>query len=110
MGDIVVPLEGEFAPEEARGWEGKVFRRVCGQGQRGGAAHLEALDEALYEQRPSDWAVVGFRQRTVVTCFGEVCIRRRLYWDESGKYHPLLEGHSSGLLSSQILYPHRCPS
>lgn len=104
MGDIMVPLEGEFAPEEARGWEGKVFRRVCGQGQREAAAYLEALDEALYEQRPSDWAVVGFRERTVVTRFGEVCIRRRLYRDGRGKYHPLLDEYL-GLEAHQAATP-----
>ena len=91
MGKTIIPLEGEFAPEEARGWEGKVFRRVCLQGQREAAAYLEALDEALFEQRPTGWAVVGFRERTLVTRFGEVGFRRRLYRDESGKYRFLLD-------------------
>jgi hypothetical protein len=104
MGDIIVPLEGEFAPEEARGWEGKVFRRVCAQGQREAAAYLEELDEALFEQRPGDWAVVGFRERTVVTRFGEVCIRRRMYRDESGKYHQLLDEYL-GLKAHQAATP-----
>lgn len=104
MGDIIVPLEGEFGPEEARGWEGQVFRRVCAEGQREAAAYLEALDEALYERRPGNWAVVGFRKRTVVTRFGEVCIRRRLYRDERGKYHPLLDEHL-GLKARQAAAP-----
>ena len=104
MGEIIVALEGEFASEEARGWEGKVFRRVCGQGQREAAAYLEAVDEALFEQRPGDWAVVGFRERTVVTRFGEVRIRRRLYRDESGKYHQLLDEYL-GLKAHQAATP-----
>ena len=104
MGEIIVALEGEFAPEEARGWEGKVFRRVCGQGQREAAAYLEAVDEALFEQRPGDWAVVGFRERTVVTRCGEVRIRRRLYRDESGKYHQLLDEYL-GLKAHQAATP-----
>jgi len=104
MGDIIVPLEGEYAPEETRGWEGKIFRRVCAQGQREAGAYLEALDEALLEQRPGDWAVVGFRKRTVVTRFGEVCIRRRLYRDESGKYHQLLDEYL-GLKAYQVATP-----
>ena len=91
MGESIVPLEGEFGPEEARGWEGRAFRRVCAASQREAAAYLEALDEALYEQRPGDWRVVGFRERRVVTRFGEVSIRRRLYRDERGKYHQLLD-------------------
>ena len=104
MGDHIVPLAGEFAPEEARGWEGKVFRRVCAEGQREAAAYLEALDEALYEQRPREWAVVGFRERTVVTRFGEVRMRRRLYRDERGGYHQLLDEYL-GLQAHQAATP-----
>jgi len=104
MGGNIVPLEGEFAPEEARGWEGKVFRRVCAEGQREAAAYLEALDEALYEQRPGEWAVVGFRERTVVTRFGEVRMRRRLYRDERGGYHQLLDEYL-GLQAHQAATP-----
>ena len=104
MGDTIVPLEGEFAQEEVRGWEGKVFRRVCAAGQREAEAYLEALDEALYEQRPSGWTVVGFRERTVVTRFGEVCIRRRLYRDKTGRYRPLLDEYL-GLKAQQAATP-----
>jgi hypothetical protein len=104
MGDHIVPLEGEFAQEEARGWESRVFRQVCEQGQRKAAEYLEALDEALFEQRPSDWMVVGFRERTVVTRFGEVGIRRRLYRDERGRYHSLLDEYV-GLSAHQAATP-----
>ena len=79
MSNSIIPLEGEFTPEEARGWEGKVFQKVCGQGQREAVAYLEALEEALFAQRPAGWVVVGFRERTLVTRFGEVLIRRRMY-------------------------------
>ena len=70
MGANIVSLEGEFAQEEAQGWEGSVFRQVCEQGQREAAEYHEALDEALFERRPSGWEVVGFRERSVVTRFG----------------------------------------
>jgi hypothetical protein len=91
MSNYIIALEGEFSLEEARGWEGKVFRRVCAQGRREAVVYLERLEEALFEQRSAGWAVVGFRERTVVTRFGEVCIRRRLYRDESGSYRFLLD-------------------
>ena len=104
MGEDIVSLEGEFEQEEARGWEGRVFGRVCAEGQREAAAYLEALDQALYEQRPGDWAVVGFRERTVVTRFGEVCIRRRLYRDKRGKCHLWLDEYL-GLKAHQAATP-----
>lgn len=91
MSKYIIALEGEFSPEEAQGWEGKVFGRVCAQGLREAVAYLERLEQALFEQRSAGWAVVGFRTRTLVTRFGEVSFRRRLYRDESGKYRFLLD-------------------
>ena len=46
MGKTIVPLEGPFAPEEARGWEGKIFRQVCEQGQQKAQAYLEEIGES----------------------------------------------------------------
>ncbi len=58
MGKTIVPLDGAFAPEEARGWEGKIFRQVCKQGQQKALAYLDELEEVLYEQRPAGWVVL----------------------------------------------------
>lgn len=85
MGKRIVPLE------EARGWEGKIFRQVCQQGRQEAEAYLDELENALFEQRPAGWDVIGYRERVLVTRFGEVRIRRRLYRDESGGYHFLLD-------------------
>jgi hypothetical protein len=49
VGANIVSPEGEFALEEAQGWESRVFRQVCEQGQREAAEYLEGLDEALFE-------------------------------------------------------------
>jgi len=104
MSDFIIALQEEFAPEEAWGWEGKVFRRVCVQGCREAVAYLEGLEEALFEQRPAGWVVVGFRGRTLVTRFGEVRFRRRLYQDESGRYRYLLDEYL-GLKAHQAASP-----
>ena len=93
MGKTIVPLEGAFGLEEARRWEGKIFRQVCEQGQQEARAYLDKLEEKLYERRPAGWVVVGFRERVLVTRMGEVRLRRRLYRDESGRYHFLLDEH-----------------
>jgi hypothetical protein len=104
VGANIVSLEGEFAQEEAQGWEGEVFRQVCEQGRREAAEYLEALDEVLFEQRPSGFEVAGFRERTIVTRFGEVRIRRRLYQDGRGRYHLLLDEYV-GLSAHQAATP-----
>ena len=84
MGSTIVSLGGEFAPEEAREWEKGVFQGVCAQGRREAERYLGCLEEKLFGERPAGWQVVGFRERTLVTRFGEVRIRRRLYRDEDG--------------------------
>jgi hypothetical protein len=104
MGKTIVPLDGAYAPEEVRGWEGKIFHQVCEQGKREATAYLEELEEALYEQRPAGWEVVGFRERVLVTRIGEVRLRRRLYQDESGAYHFLLDEYL-GLKAHQAATP-----
>ena len=104
MSNSIIPLEGEFALEEARGWEGKVFQKVCEQAQKHAVEYLEALEAALFAQRPDDWAVVGFRERTLVTRFGEVRLRRRLYQDESRKHRLLLDEYL-GLKAHQAATP-----
>ena len=93
MGKTIVPLGEAYALEEARGWEGKIFRQVCEDGQQKAQAYLEELEEALYEQRPVGWVVIGFRERELVTRMGAVRLRRRLYRDECGGYHFLLDEH-----------------
>ena len=91
MGKTIVPLGEVYALEEARGWEGSIFRQVCEQGQREALRYLAELEEALFEQRPAEWVVIGFRERVLVTRMGAVRLRRRLYRDECGAYHFLLD-------------------
>ena len=91
MGKTIVPLEGANALEEARGWEGRIFGQVCEEGQREAQRYLAELEEVLFEQRPAGWVVVGYRERVLVTRMGAVRLRRRLYRDEPGEYHFLLD-------------------
>lgn len=49
------------------------------------------MDEVLMRRREEGLRVVGFRERLVITMFGEVRIRRRLYWDREGKGRYLLD-------------------
>lgn len=91
MGKAIVPLMDEKMLEEARSWENRVFQQVCAAGQGEAGRYLQQLEESLFAQRPTGWEVVGFRERTLVTRFGEVSIQRRLYQDRNGAYHFLLD-------------------
>ena len=104
MGKAIVTLIGEGEVAEARQWESKVFQQVCVAGQREASAYLALLEENLFAQRPAGWVVVGFRERTLVTRFGEVRIWRRLYQDKLGAYHFLLDEYL-GLNAHQTATP-----
>lgn len=104
MGKAIVMRMGEGMLAEARQWEQQVFEQVCVAGQQAASKHLAVLDETLFAQRPVGWIVVGFRERRLVTRFGEVCLRRRLYRDKSGAYHFLLDEYL-GLNAYQVATP-----
>lgn len=52
---------------------------------------LEKMDDVLMEKREDGLTVLGFRERWVITLFGQVRIKRRLYRDEQGRGRYLLD-------------------
>ena len=104
MGKEIVSVMVAIQLEETRKWESKVFQQVCVAGQQEATRYLESLDEILFAKRPAGWRVVGFRERTLVTRFGEVRIKRRLYLDRCGAYYFLLDEHL-GLSAHQAATP-----
>ena len=52
---------------------------------------LAELDQRLFAQKESGLEVVGKRERTLLTSFGEITFKRRLYCDQEGTYHLLLD-------------------
>ena len=74
-------------------WEERIYGESCAWARQQAEAYIEELDEALYEARAGDWRVLGFRRRVLVTRFGEVEVRRRLYQDDHGGGCFLLDEH-----------------
>ncbi|HGG63541.1 MAG TPA: hypothetical protein ENK34_03110 [Rhodobacteraceae bacterium] len=91
MAEMILPLMELFESDKASAWEGHIFQAACAWGRALAEALLQAWDDKLLAQKPRGWRVVGFRERTVLTRFGEVRIRRRLYLDEQGRARFLLD-------------------
>jgi len=90
---IVLHIEVTW-PEDPLEWEVHCYRMACAIAQQVAEAYVRYLDDRLLrEAKPAGWQVVGKRVRTVVTRFGEVRIERRLYRDEEGESHFLLDEH-----------------
>jgi len=86
--ESIEELVQNINPEE---WEKQVYAYMCEQTQRLARLLLERLDDVLMKRRGDGLTVVGFRERWVITIFGEVRIKRRLYRDEQGKGRFLLD-------------------
>lgn len=104
MGATIVLREGEFGMEHARARESRVFEQIGAAARAEAVEYLERVDAALYERRPAGWVAVGLRERTLATRFGEVRLRRRLYREEQGGYHVLLDEYI-GLSAHQAATP-----
>lgn len=52
---------------------------------------LGALGDALFENRPEGFRVLGKRERKLITMVGEITIERRYYADSEGKGRFLLD-------------------
>jgi len=67
------------SPQEPQEWEQHFYQQACAWAREAARTYLQQLDDQLLQAKPPGWRVVGKRQRTVVTRFGEVSLERRLY-------------------------------
>ena len=65
-------------------WEETSYREGCAYAREKAITRLRALDDELLRCKPSGWTVLGFRERTMVTRFGDVVVSRRMYRDSDG--------------------------
>lgn len=72
-------------------WDEGIFEVVCRTACGCGAALLEAIDDELAKDRTKDLRMISRRPRTIVTKFGNLKIKRRMYRDRSGRGRFLLD-------------------
>lgn len=78
----------KLAPGE---WEEKIYHWVCSLGSEIARACMEDMDNELMRKRGRGLEVEGIREHLVVTAFGDVRIKRRLYRDSKGECRFLLD-------------------
>ena len=66
-------------------WEETSYRDGCSYAREKAVARLRTLDDELLRCKPNGWTVLGFRDRTMVTRFGDVVVSRRMYRDSDGR-------------------------
>jgi Uncharacterised protein family (UPF0236) len=80
-----------MGPVTQTDWEEQCFRAACRYAGVLAAEHLAAVEAQVHAQRPAGFVVEGWRERTLVTRFGEVRVRRRRYRAPDGTRHVLLD-------------------
>ena len=81
-------FDTKLTPED---WEESLYQKGCKLISKICVIALNIMEESLFHGHPQDWRVIGFRERTLVTRFGDVTFNRRLYMDSKGEYHFLLD-------------------
>ena len=72
-------------------WESESYQIGCNAARAIATRLVEKMEEGLFQNRPSGLRVKDIRKRTLLTRFGHITVSRRLYQDEQGKYHFLLD-------------------
>lgn len=85
-------------------WEDACYRTGCARARQEAEERLQALEQRVDQQRPGEWRVEGWRERMLVTRFGEIRVRRRLYCHPEGIYHFALDEHL-GWQEKQVATP-----
>lgn len=80
----VTQWKGEDQTAEDVDWEEQSYLEGCAYAREQARRRLKTLDDELLGCKPRGLRVEGFRERTLVTRFGEVVVRRRMYSDGSG--------------------------
>lgn len=53
--------------------------------------NLRRFDDELRGEVPKSWSLVDYRERTIITLFGKITYKRRIYLDEYGNTRNLLD-------------------
>jgi hypothetical protein len=84
--DLAVKLKADV-----RGWEEGIYKWACSLAQELARGLLQEIDEELMKKRDKSLRVEGLKPHRIVTVFGDVTIKRRLYRDSNGKHRFLLD-------------------
>ncbi len=84
--ELAVKLKGDVGR-----WEEEIFNWACSLAQEVAKALLESIDEELMKGKDQSLKVECLKEHRIITVFGDVRIKRRLYRDSNGAYRFLLD-------------------
>jgi len=84
--ELAVKLKGDVGR-----WEEVIFNWACSLAQEMAKALLEDIDEELMRERDRGLSVEKPSEHCIITLFGDVRIKRRLYRNSNGNYRFLLD-------------------
>ena len=86
-------LEKINAQIKSENWEEECYQIGCTVAKQVASQYLQEIEQKLFDEHDKALRMKDIKQRTVLTRFGEVNVKRRLYQDRDGNYHFLLDEH-----------------
>jgi hypothetical protein len=84
--ELAIKLKGDV-----RNWEGEILSWACSPAQEVAKALLENVDKEPMKKKGPSLKVECFKEHRIITVFGAVRVKRRLYQDGKGDYRFLLD-------------------
>jgi len=84
--ELAVKLKGDVGR-----WEEEIFSWACSLAQEVAKALLENIDEELMKGKDQSLKVECLKEHRIITVFGDVRVKRRLYRDSNGDHRFLLD-------------------
>jgi len=84
--ELAVKLKGDVGK-----WEEEIFRWACSVAREVAKALLENIDEELMKGKAKSLKVECLKEHRIITVFGDVRVKRRLYRDSNGEHRFLLD-------------------
>jgi len=78
---------------KSENWEEECYQIGCKVAKQIASQYLQQTEQKLFDEHDKALYVKDIKQRKILTRFGEVTVKRRLYHDRHGKYHFLLDEH-----------------
>ncbi len=98
-------VEISVEPADDKNWEEKCYQMGCEVAREMAKLWLQGIEERLFQEKDKNMGSECFRERIRVCRFGDFTVRRRLYKDQTGSNHFLLDEYLNW-----IPYKHSTPS
>ena len=72
---------------KSENWEEECYQIGCAVAKQVASQYLQETEQKLFDEHDKALYVKDIKQRKILTRFGEITVKRRLYQDKQGSYY-----------------------